>query len=139
MKSSTDSGKVREPEMQYVSLFSLYTQLVMDELAELQGIRIGGRNISNIRYADDMVIIANSKEKLQSPVNRLYDECREKGLRINKSKMEVMEVTKRNETLPVTVNIEGTSIQRVTNFKYSNGRCDSEIRARIGMAKASFL
>ena len=59
MKSSTDSGKVREPEMQYVSLFSLYTQLVMDQLAELQAIKIADRNINSIMYDDDMALIAD--------------------------------------------------------------------------------
>ena len=58
----------------------------------MEGIRIGGRNI-NFRYADDMVLIADSEEKLQSLVNRLHEECREKSLRINKRKAEVMGVT----------------------------------------------
>ena len=125
-------------------LFSLYTQLVMDELAELEGISIGGRNINNIRYADDMVLIADSEEKLQRLISKLHEECNAKGLRINKSKTEVMGITKRTERLTVRTNIEGAPIKQVASFRYlgslvtEDGRCDSEIRTRIGMAKSNF-
>ena len=125
-------------------LFSLYTQLVMDELVECEGVRIGGKNINNIRYADDMVLIADSEDKLQILVNKLLEECRRRGLRINKAKTEVMGVTKRSERLPVTISIEGTALNQVETFRYlgslvsEDGRCDAEVRARIGMAKANF-
>ena len=56
-------------------MFSLHTQLVMDELAEFDSIKIGGRNVNNIRYADDMVLIADSEEKLQILVTNLQDHC----------------------------------------------------------------
>ena len=59
--------------------------------------------MNNIRYADDMVLIADSEEKLQSLVINLHDHCRMKGLKINRSKTEVMGVTKRNESLPVNI------------------------------------
>ena len=55
-------------------LFSLYTQLVMEEVRELDGIKIGGKNINNIRYADDMVMIADTEEKLQNLMDRLLVE-----------------------------------------------------------------
>ena len=45
-------------------LFSLYPQAVMDELVDMERIRIGGKNINNIRYADDTVPVADMEEKL---------------------------------------------------------------------------
>ena len=63
----------------------------MDQLGELDRIRIGGNNVSIIRYTDDIIVYADSEEKLQGLVNRLQEECREKGIRNNKSKTEVME------------------------------------------------
>ena len=68
----------------------LYTQPVIDQLDSLDGIRIGGRSVNNIIYVDDMVHIADSKDKLQRFVNRLHEKCREKGLDINKKKTEVI-------------------------------------------------
>ena len=50
-------------------LFNLYTECIMRNarLDELQaGIKIGGRNINNLRYADDTTLIAESKEELKS-------------------------------------------------------------------------
>ena len=52
-------------------LFSLYSKLVLFELDELDGINIGGRNINNVRNADDIVLIADSEEKLQMLVTNL--------------------------------------------------------------------
>ena len=125
-------------------LFSLYTQLVMNEITELDGIKIGGRNINNIRYADDMVLLADTEEKLQRLMDELNEQCRIKGLKINKSKTEVMGVTKRRERLDVNISIEGVAIKQVEKFRYlgsvvnEDGRCDGEIRARIAMGKANF-
>ena len=125
-------------------LFSLYTQLVMEELRDMDGTRIGGRNLNNIRYADDMVLIADSEEKLHNLTTRLQEECTRMGLKINIGKTEVMGVSKRPEPLQVNIPVEGTMLKQVTSFKYlgslvdEDGRCDKEIRARIGMAKANF-
>ena len=56
------------------NLFSLYSQVVMDKLEDVEGIRVGGRNIYNISYADDTVLISNSEEKLQKLVEVLSEE-----------------------------------------------------------------
>ena len=119
-------------------LFSLYTQIVMEELREMDGVRMGGKNINNIRYADDMVMIAETEEKLQSLIDRLQEECWRMGLRINIGKTEVMGVTKRRENLPVNVHIEGTILRYLGSLVCEEGRCDKEIRARMAMAKSNF-
>ena len=46
-------------------IFSLYSQKVMEEIEELEGVRVGGRNVNCIRYADDTVLIADNNGKLQ--------------------------------------------------------------------------
>ena len=60
----------------YTILFSLYAHLVMGEINELEGTNIGGRNVNNIKNTDDMVMIADSEEKLHRLVNRLQEECK---------------------------------------------------------------
>ena len=125
-------------------LFSLYTQVILEEMRELPGIKIGGRSINNIRYADDMVMMAETEEGLQALMDKLKEECRKLGLRINIGKTEVMGVTKRRERLPVNITLAGESLKQVETFRYlgsvlsEDGRCESEIRTRIGMAKANF-
>ena len=52
-------------------------------LAELQaGIRIGGRNINNLRYADDTTLMAESEEELNSLLRRVKEESERAGLRL---------------------------------------------------------
>ena len=81
---------------------------------------------------------------MQRLVTNLYEQCRIKVLRINKSKTAVMEVTKKKESLASSINVEGVTIEQVTKFRYlgslvsENGKCDAEIKVRIGMAKTNF-
>ena len=64
-------------------MFSLYTQLVMEKLREMNCVRLGRRNINNIKYADDMVLIAHSEEKLHNFTDRLQEQYTRIGLKKN--------------------------------------------------------
>ena len=72
-------------------LFNLYAEYIRrnDRLDEAQaGIKIAGRNINNLRYADDTTLMAESKEKLKS---LLMKEVSEKvGLKLNIQKMKII-------------------------------------------------
>ena len=125
-------------------LFSIYSQAVIDELEDMEGIRIGGINTNNIRYADDTVLIADTEEKLQRLVDGLNEGCGRYGLKINIGKTEVMGVTKRSEQIPVNISLGGGILKQVRSFRYlgslvqDDARCEGDIRGRIGMAKAAF-
>ena len=54
------------------------------------GIKIAGRNISNIRYADDTTLMAESKEKLKSLLMKVKEESQKVGLKLNIQKTEIM-------------------------------------------------
>ena len=47
------------------------------------GIKIGGRNINNLRYADDTMLMAESEEELNSPLMRVKEESERSGLKLN--------------------------------------------------------
>ena len=54
------------------------------ELGEAQaGIKISGRNINNLRYADDSILIAESKEELKSLLMKMKEESEKAGLKLN--------------------------------------------------------
>ena len=124
-------------------LFSLYGQKCMEELEDMDGIKIGGRNITNVRYTDDTVLIADSETKLLSLIIALNESCRRRQ-RININKTEVMGITKRRKRLRVRVNVRGRNIKQVENFKYlgsiisENTNCEKEIKTKIGVAKTAF-
>ena len=61
------------------------------KLKELQArIRIGRRNINNIRYADDNTLMAESEEELKSPLMRVKEESERTSLRLNTKKTKIM-------------------------------------------------
>ena len=73
-------------------LFNLYAEHIMRNagLDELQaGIKIG-RNINNLRYADDSTLMAESKEELKSLLMRVKEESERAGLKLNIKKTKIM-------------------------------------------------
>ena len=60
-------------------------------LEEVQaGIKIAGRNIDNLRYADDSTFMAESEEELKSLLTKLKEESEKVGLKLNIQKMKIM-------------------------------------------------
>ncbi|GFO24342.1 retrovirus-related pol polyprotein from type-1 retrotransposable element r2 [Plakobranchus ocellatus] len=76
-------------------LSSLYSEIIMRNLENHPGIKVGGQNINNLRYADDTVLIAENKEDLQKFLNIVEEESRKKGLELNSKKTEVMKTNER--------------------------------------------
>ena len=54
------------------------------------GIKIAGRNINNLRYADDIALMAESEDKLKSVLMRVKEESEKVGLKLNIHKMKIM-------------------------------------------------
>ena len=54
------------------------------------GIKIAGRNINNLRYADDTTLMAESKEKLKSLLRKVKEESEKAGLKLNMQKIKIM-------------------------------------------------
>ena len=74
-------------------LFNLYTEYIVRNagLEEAQaGIKIAGRNINNLRYADDTTLMAESEEELKSLLTRVKQESEKAGLKLSVQKMKIM-------------------------------------------------
>ena len=74
-------------------LIILYAEYIMwnDGLDEAQaGIKIAGRNINNLRYADDTTLMAESEKKLKSLLIKVKEESEKAGLKLNIQKMKIM-------------------------------------------------
>ena len=73
-------------------LFNLYAEYVMRNagLEEAQaGIKIAGRNINNLRYADDTTLMAESEEELKSHLMKVKEESEKVGLKLNIQKIKI--------------------------------------------------
>ena len=84
---------VRQGSILTPCLFNLYAEYIMQNagLEEAQaGIKIAGRNINNLRYADDTTLMGESKEELKSLLMRVIEESEKAGLQVNIQKMKIM-------------------------------------------------
>ena len=74
-------------------LFNLYAEYIMRNagLEEAQaGIKIAGRNINNLRYANDTTLMAESEEELKSLLRKVKEESEKAGLKLNIQKTKIM-------------------------------------------------
>ena len=75
------------------------------------GIKISRRNISNLRYADDTILMAESKEELKSLLMKLKEESEKVGLKVNIQKTKIM------ASGPITSwQIDGGTVETMTDF-----------------------
>ena len=92
-------------------LFNLYAEYIMRNarLDEAQtGIKISGRNINNLRYADDTTLMAESEEELKSVLMKMKEESEKVGLKLNIQKMKNMAYLILIKTLDPTENLQDT-------------------------------
>ena len=116
-------------------LFHLYAEYIMRNagLDEAQaGIHIAGRNINNLRYADDTTLMAESKEELKSLLMNVKEESEEVGLKLNIRKTKIM------ASGPITSwHIDGETVEIVTDFIILDSKitadcdCSHEIKRRV--------
>ena len=75
------------------------------------GIKIAGRNINNLRYADDTTLMAESKEELQSLLMKVNEESKKVGLKLNIQRTKIM------ASGPITSwQIDGETVETVSDF-----------------------
>ena len=124
-------------------LFNLYTELIFRDFEKLRGVCIGGRNVNNLRYADDTALLADNSQNLQKLMDAAKAGSEEKGLSMNVRKTKTMVVSK-NENVTTSILVENETLEQLDIFKYlgqlitPDGKNEKEIRARIAMAKGRF-
>ena len=95
-------------------LFNFYAEYITRNtgLEEAQaGIKIAGRNINNLRYADDTTLMAQSEEELKSLLMKVKEESEKVGLKLSIQKMKIM------ASSPITSwEIDGETVETVSNF-----------------------
>ena len=78
------------------------------------GIKITGRNINNLRYADDTILMAESEEELKSLLKKVKEESEQVGLKLNIQKTKIM------ASGPITSwHIDGETVETVSDFTWA--------------------
>ena len=96
------------------------------------GIKIAGRTINNLRYADDTSLMAESEEELKSLLMKVKEESEKAGLKLNIQKTKIM------ASSPITFwQTDGEAMETVTDFIFlgpqvtSDGDCSHEIKRHL--------
>ena len=96
------------------------------------GIKIAGRNLNNLRYADDTTLMAESEEELKSLLMKVKVESENVGSKLNIQKMKIM------ASGPITSwEIDGKTVETVSDFTFggskitADGDCSHEIKRHL--------
>ena len=100
------------------------------------GIKIAGRNINNLRYANDTTLMAESEEELKSLLMKVKEESKNVGLKLNTKKTKIM------ASGPITSwEIDGETVETMSDFIFlgskitADGDCSYEIKRRLLLGK----
>ena len=101
------------------------------------GIKIAGRNINNLRYADDTTLMAESEEEMKSLLMKVKEESERVGLKLNIQKTKIM------ASGPTTSwEIDGETVETVSDFIFlgskitTDGDCSHEIKRRLLLGRS---
>ena len=103
-----------------------------------------GHVINNLRYGDDTVIIAESKNQRQQLMDTVVEESESKGLFLNSAKSFTMVFSKSEVRHTCKITVHDNTLEQVDRFVYlgslftSDGRCEQDVRQRIAIAKSAF-
>ena len=104
------------------------------------GIKIAGRNINNLRYADDNTCMAESKEELKSLLMKVKEESEKAGLKLNIKKMKIMA-----SSLITSWRIVGETMETVADFIFlgskitADGDCSHEIKRCLLLGRKAVI
>jgi len=115
-------------------LFLIYAEMMMiDAMEEIEeGIKVGGKLVKDVRFADDQGMVAGSEGGLQKLMDGLNRTAKEYDMKVNIKKTKVMKVSRKGEGV-INITIDGEILEQVEQFRYlgalitSNGRCETEI------------
>ena len=120
-------------------LFNVYAEYILRNagLEEAQaGSKIAGRNINNLRYADDITLMAESEKELKSLLMKVKEESEKAGWRLSIQKTNIV------ASGPITSwQIDGETVETVSDFVFlgskitTDGDCSHEIKRRLFLGR----
>ena len=134
---------VRQGRILSPCLFKFYAEYIMRNagLDEAQdGIKIARRNINNLRYADDTILMAESEEELKCLLMKVKEESQKAGLKFNIQKVKIM------ASDPITSKqLDGETMETVRDFIFLgskitvDGDCSHEIKRRLHLGRKAMI
>ena len=113
-------------------LFNFYAEYIMRNAGLEEAQEIAGRNINNLRYAGDTILMAESEEELKSLLMKVKEESEKVGLKLNIQKTKIMA-----SGSITSWQIDGETVETVSDFNFlhskitADGDCSHEIKRRL--------
>ena len=126
-------------------LFNIFLENIMSEaLQTFNGtVSVGGRNISNLRFADDIDLMAGSRKELGELTELVDTTSAAYGMEVSTEKSKIMAIA--TEKTQPEIKVRGKTLEQVESFKYlgtqitKDGRSDTEIKSRLAMATSALV
>ena len=123
-------------------LFNIYAEYIMRRALDgFEGqVSVGGRPISNLRYADDTTLLARSATELQDLIDRVQEASEEFGLFLNVKKTKIMVI---GDELDHPLQVDQENVEQVDTFNFlgsyigKEGGSTVEIKRRLAMARTA--
>ena len=124
-------------------IFNMYTETIMrkveadGELTSFNAVKMHGKEVKELRYADDTVLFAQKPEGLRRLLQSVKMHSESSGLYLNAKKTKIMDLDKSPTT---TIDVDGEQLENVNNFVYLGSRIDADgksspdFRCRIAIA-----
>ena len=127
-------------------LFNLFLEEIMAGIQDenISTISIGGRNLSNLRFTDDIDLISGSNDELQTLTNKLRNSASRYGMQISAEKSKIM-INSNNRNFHTNIQLYGENLEEVDQFKYlgatitKNGSSDYDITIRLAQATSAMV
>ena len=128
------------------SLFLFYIEKIVNEALEQfdGGIQIGQRKLTNLKFADDIVLIDKIISMLQNLTDKVNSKSSKYGMKINKKKTETMTFCRKEEHNNLKLKLDQVELPNVARFKYLgslftfDNDCTAEINNRIALASYTY-
>ena len=137
MKKGVRQGDPISPKLFTCTLESIFRKLRWDK--KRRGININGKRLTNLKFADDIVIFSNSATELQEMLNELNEKSKEVGLQMNPTKTKLM-----TNSMETQIKVDNTIIEYCNDYIYLGQTVsftennNKEIQRRIRLAWGKF-
>ena len=136
---------VRQGCLLSLELFNVFLENILAEAFEdckKLGINVDGYKLKDLRFADDIALIADSENDLQTLIERVHDVSKKYGMAISIPKTKAM-IFSHGDQLQVNIQLDDTSLDQVNRFKYlgvtltPSNDSTSEIKSRLLLASTT--
>jgi hypothetical protein len=119
-------------------LFNMYSEYIVRKVGfeDNKGIKVGGRTINSLRYADATTILTEDKEDMRNPLKKLKEDSEKAGLMLNLKKTKIMTTRSLNEFI-----LEGTEMEIINSYTFlgsiinRDGYEHKEINGRLSIGR----